>query len=123
MWRRLFNQDAAELEKWRLRLTPLERQAFELAVRRWQLGAPLAGETLAETLRLQQELRALAQELRDRHPKVYRVLAPVISEALLDFNYALKVPPAVSLRFHHYLEAQEGRASGGEPARDRNKLS
>ncbi len=123
MWRNLFNRDTANLEEWRLRLTPLEKQAFELAVSRWQRGAPLEGETLAETLRLQQELRALTQELRGRHPKIHGALAPIISEALLDFNYALKAPPALSLRLHHYLEAQEARTKADEATADREKFS
>lgn len=108
--RRLFGQSTAspaDEEAWRQKIESLSDRAFELAVARWQSGEPLDEATTAETRQLQSELRELAQELSEDHPDVYQTFSSTISEALLDFKYALDAPPATSLRLHHYIESQE----------------
>lgn len=96
-------------EYWNERIEPLAQRAFELAVARWESGAPLDETRMAEIREKQAELRELARELKDDHPDIYRGFSDLISEALLDYKYALNAPPATSLRLHHYIEAQEDK--------------
>lgn len=96
-------------EAWQEQLRPLEQRAFALAQARWQAGAPLAETAVAEARDLQRQLRALAADMHREDPAAYDDLSPLLSEALLDVNYALTAPGGVSLRLHHYIEAQEAR--------------
>ena len=95
-------------EQWRQRITPLAERAFALAVSRWQRTAPLERDELAEAQQGQAALRQIADELRARYPGGGHPFAALISEALLDYKYAIDAPPATSLRLHHYIESQSG---------------
>jgi hypothetical protein len=90
----------------RQRIKELSQQAYEYAVARAQKNAPLDDEVLRELLPLQEELRRIAGDLRERDPKMHAEVANAISEGLLDFNYAIDAPPLTSIRLHHYLESQ-----------------
>lgn len=92
-------------EAWRQKIEPISEQAFELAVRRWEDKTPPDEVVEVEIRSLQDELRFLADELRRDHPRLYRDFSSTVSEALLDFNYALHTPPATSLRLHHHIES------------------
>jgi hypothetical protein len=93
-------------EQLRTKIRTLEQAAFELAVARWQYGAPLPETDLANARLLQAELRELVAEVRQHYPKLHASLSDMVSEAMLDFKYAINAPPATSLRLHHYIESQ-----------------
>jgi hypothetical protein len=87
----------------------LSKTAFDQAVVRWQRKTPFAEDMVSELRRLKEELRHLAIDLRQTHPDLHRTLSNTISEALLDFKYAIDAPLGTSIRLHHYIERQEAR--------------
>lgn len=93
----------------RQRIKELSRQAYEYAVARYQKNAPLDDEALRRLVPLQEELRRIANDLRESDPNMHDEVANTISEGLLDFNYALNATPITSTRLHHYLESEEIR--------------
>ena len=98
------------IESWSDKIKPLADRAFELAVARWERDAPLDEAAIAEARQKQAELRGLAKELKENHPHIYKRFSDLISEALLDYKYALNAPPATSLRLHHYIEDHERKS-------------
>lgn len=92
---------------WRQKIKELSRQAYQYAVARSQKKEPLDDDTLQQVVRLQDELRSLATQLRQSDPQLHRECGNAISEGLLDFNYAINATPATSLRLNQYLESEE----------------
>src|SRR5512143_983466 len=84
----------------------ISKQAFALAVARWQKGSALAENDLDQARQLQTQLRQLTDQLRREQPKLHTSVSDTISEGLLDLKYALNAPPATSLRLQHYIESQ-----------------
>ncbi len=97
----------SDVDAWKARIAPIDERAFELAIERWQTGAPLESSMRAEAERAQKELREIARELRASRRAIYDRLSDTISEALLDLKYALTAPPGVSLRLNQYMDTNQ----------------
>ena len=97
------------MENDKARINHLSKQAYDYAVARYHKNAPLDDDVLRELVPLQEELRTIANRLRESDPKKFEEVKDAISEGLLDFNYAINATPITSTRLHHYLDSEEIR--------------
>lgn len=97
-----------DLSTLRDQVKELDKTAFTLAKERWNDGT-LTKQRQAEAEEAQAELRRVARTLRSNHEGAYESMSETISEALLDFKFAINGVKGVSLRMNQFMDEHAGR--------------